>query len=58
MIIRYHLKSGKTLDVKISKYDNFRDFANNMMKFDANVFDDHAIYMGSIEYFEEIKDGD
>ena len=56
--IRYHFKSGKTLDVYVPEHDNFIDFANYIIDYDYEVGKNFAVQMSEVEYFEEIKDGD
>ena len=56
--IRYHFKSGKTLDVDVHEHDTFLDFANYIIDYDYDIGKNFAVQMSEVEYFEEIKDGD
>ena len=56
--IRYHLKSGKTLDIDVFEHDTFLDFANYIIDYDYDIGKNFAVQMSEVEYFEEIKDGD
>ena len=58
MTIRYHLKSGKALDVEWTAHDSFVDFAEHIIDCDYDIGNDYAVQMSEVEYFEEIKDGD
>ena len=58
MKIRYHLKSGKTLDIDVSGYDSFDEFADYIIDYDYDIGTNFAVQMSEVEYFEEIKDGD